>query len=303
MGRGRFRERPLPEERIELVPTRRQIRWMQFLALHGCLPSTYLFDLEGEKTDPERRAAQEQLKRLWLGGFVSRPRQQRATDNANYHQYVYDLSEQGRAYLRGNGLWIDAIRPTGNWVHQLFVSCVTASIDIMCHRSGYRYVPPHEYLDGRVLAAPVPFAWDDGRHTLPLAPDAVFAIDYGDNSFIAFALEADRNTEPNRAHNWSRKSDLRTIRQYASFIGQKLYRKAYQREAHMVLLYVTISLGHAGAFVKMTEDELDSPSYIAVGVVPEFQTPFRPPQLLAHLFDQPLLRAGRDPFTIKKTAS
>jgi hypothetical protein len=275
---------------------------MRFLNLHGCLPTNYLFELENEKSEAERRAAQAQLKRLWLAGFVYRPRQQRATDNANYHQYVYDLTEKGRAYLKENELWVESVRPTGNWVHQLFVSCVTATVDIMCQREGYRYMPPHEYLDARPLSTPVPFRWEGTERTLPLAPDAVFAIGYDEKSFIAFALEADRNTEPNRSRNWSRKSDLRTIRQYGAFIGQKLYRQAYKREAHMVLLYITVSKGHAREFAKMVEEELKSPAYVAVGVVPEFETPFKPPVLLKHLFEGPLQRAGREPFTIKKTA-
>src|SRR5690606_36372042 len=96
-----------------------------------------------------------------------------------------------------------------------------------------------EYLDGRSLAFPVPFLWDDGEHTAPLAPDAVFAIDYGDNSFIAFALEADRNAAPHRHASWGRKSDRRTLRQYEAFIGRKLYKRAYTRDAMMMMLFIT----------------------------------------------------------------
>lgn len=295
-----FRERPLPEVRITLIPTARHIRWLRFLNLHGPLPSQYLFDLEGEKTESQRRAAQQQLTRLWIGGYVQRPRQQRATENSNYHHYVYDLTDEGRAYLQANGLRADALRPTGNFVHQLFVACVTATIDIMCQREGYRYIPPHEYLDGRSPIVDVPFAWDGKTHKAPMAPDAVFAIDYGNGSFIAFALEADRNTEPNTSNLPNRKSDLRSIRQYASFIGKKLYRQSYGREAMMVLLYVTVSAGHAANFTRLAADELGSPIYVAVGVVPEFQTPFRPPLLLRHLFEEGLIRPGREPFTIKK---
>jgi hypothetical protein len=300
IGRGRFCERPLPEDQIKLHPTKRQIAWMRLLNLHGALPSTYLFEIENKEISCRR--PQHQLKRLWQAGYVYRPRQQRATENSNYNQYVYDLTELGKAYLRENGLWIEAVRPSGNWVHQLFVSCVTATIDIMCQRDGYRYIPPHEYLDGHALSSPVPFWWDDGDHVLPLAPDAVFAIDYGSNSFIAFALEADRNTEPNTAKLPTRKSDLRTIRQYGSFIGQKLYKRAYDRDAMMVFLYATVNARHAANFVEMAGRELSSPSYVAAGVVPEFDTPYKPPHLLRHLFEGPLTRAGKDPFTIRMTA-
>lgn len=295
-----FSERPAPAERIDIRPTERQTRWLRFLNLHGPLPSQYLFDLEGEKTESQRRSAQHQLTRLWRGGFICRPRAQRETDNSNYNHYVYDLTEEGRRYLEEIRAWVDACRPSGNFVHQLFIASVTATIDIMCQREGYRYIPPHEYLDGRRATVEVPFEWNGTRQKLPMAPDAVFAIDYGDSSFIAFALEADRNTEPNVSTLPTRKSDLRTIRQYGSFIGRKLYREAYGREAMMVLLYVTVNAGHATNFLRMVGDELGSPSYIAASVVSDFARPFKPPLLLKHLFEGPLLRVGREPFTIRK---
>ena len=305
IGRGLFRERPLPEEQIELNPTKRQEEWLRFLNLHGALPSSYLFDLEGEKNEDQFRAAQVQLRRIWHGGYVYRPKQQRATDNANYHQYVYDLTDKGIAHLKRRGLFEDTVRPTGNWVHQLFVSCVTATMDIMCRREGYRYIPPHEYLNGQTLAAKVPFVWDKRKITMPLAPDAVFAIDYGENSFIAYALEADRKTEtgrPTKRRNPALKTYERVLKQYAEFIGRKLYRQAYKREAMMVLLFFTVTAGRADSFLRAVDEEIGPCAYVATGVVPEFITPFRPPRLLSHLFSTPLPRAGKEPFVIKKTA-
>lgn len=298
-----FKERPDPADRIVLKPTERQIRWMRFLNLHGALPSQYLFDLEGEKNVAERRAAQKQLQRLWLGGFINRPRRLWETANANYNHYCYDLTEQGKQFLRDRELWVDAARPTGNAVHQLFVSTVTATMDIMCQRAGYRFIPQHEYLAGKPATVQVPFAWNDRRYTLPLAPDALFAIDYGGDSYLAFALEADRDTETSRATSTSpeRKSDLRTIRQYAAFIDQKLYKRAYDREAQMVMLFITVTETKVARFLKLLAEE-GSSRYVAVGLVSEFDRPFKPPVLLKHLFEGELLRADAKPFTIKKPA-
>jgi hypothetical protein len=301
-GRGLFFERAQPQDRISLRPTDRQLRWMQFLNLHGALPSQYLFDLEGEKSVGQRRTAQHYLLRLWRGGFIYRPKQQRATENANYHHYVYDLTEEGRKCLERKGLLVAALRPTGPWPHQLFVSCVTATIDIWCQRSGYRYIPPHQYLAGKPIATSVPFAWEDGERSTTLVPDAVFAIDYGRGSYVAYALEADRNTEPHKHQSWRRKSDRRAVRQYASLIGRGLYKRAYERDAMMVLLYVTVAEPRARAFLRTVTEEVGPCPYIAAGVVPEMDVPFRPPLLLSHLFNGRLERAGKDPFTVRQPA-
>jgi hypothetical protein len=304
IGRGWFHEKPPVEEQIDLKPTERQARWLRFLLLHGPLPSSFLFALEGEKSATELRSAQLPLRRLWQGGFIIRPHQQRETENSNYNEYVYDLSEQGRRYLRDQGHWIDTVRPTGPWVHQLFVATVTATADIFCQREGYRYIPPHEYLGEQPATAKVPFHWDGKAITLSLAPDAVFAIDYG-KSFIAYALEADRDTEistPRSRNNPYRKSDLRSVRQYVQFIGQKQYKTAYGRSAMMVLLFITANETRKARFLDVVAGEMSPCSFIAAGVVPEFGKPWKPPRPLFHLFDQPLDRAGKDGFVIKKPA-
>ena len=269
---------------------------MRFLNLHGPLSSEYLYELTARKAG-NRHNVREAIKDLYDGGMTYKPIQQRATDQPDGHFHVYDLTEKGRAYLKADGLWADAVRPTGNWVHQFMVATITATMHIMCERSGYRYIPPHEYLDGKKMTVDVPFAWNGNEQILPLAPDALFAIDYG-GSFIAFALEADRNTEPNRPRSWMRKSDLRMLRQYACFIGKRLYNKAYGRKARLVLLYITVNEGHARNFIDLVADELGSLSYIAVGVATAFETPFYPPKLLSHLFNEGLRRARKGPFTM-----
>jgi len=303
-GRGMFRERPLPDERIELKPTDRQIRWLRFLNLHGPLPSQYLFDLEGEKTDSQRRVAQKQLQRLWLGGYIYRPRSLWETANANYNHYCYDLDDKGKAYLKENDLWINALRPTGWMVHQLFVSCVTATMDIMCQREGYTYIPPHEYLGKHELTVKVAFVGNDGvRYLKPLTADAVFAIDYGDESYLAFALEADRNNETSKSksNNPDLKTDQRCIRQYHNFITTKQYVKDFGRDEQLVMLFVTTTEVKVRRLLKRLEEE--KAKFILIGLVPEFDRPFKPPGLLKHLFNDKWIRpAGKKPFTIKKTA-
>jgi len=280
-------------------PDEAERQWLTFLNVHGLASSDTLFELTRSMTGVRNRHnCSERLLRLWEAGILFKPIGQRATANADANFHVYDLAERGRMFLAREGLWVEALRPSGNFAHQLMVATITATIDIGCRRAGYQYVPPHEYLAGKRLKANVPFDWDDGRHICPLVPDTVFAIDYGNRSFIAYALEADRNTEPLRASSWQRKSDLRMLRQYRNFIGGKQYRQAYGRVANMMLLYVTVSEGHARTFLDLVGEELGAPACVAVGVLESFATPFRPPRLPMHLFDQPLRRAGKEGWRI-----
>lgn len=299
---GRVKYTPHTQNPIkDFMPNKRHIQWMQFLNLHGCLPSEYLYEYTREEMG-NKHNFREAIKKLYDGGMIYKPKGQRATEYPDRYFHCYDLTEKGKQYLKDNGLWVEALRPTGNWVHQLFISCITATVHIMCIRSGYRYIPPHEYLNGKPMKYDVLFDWDDGPHTVSLGPDAVFAIDYGDKSFIAYALEADRNTEPSEAKSWKRKSDLRTVRQYGNFISKRMYKKAYGREAMMMLLYVTVGETHAQNFLDIVARELGSPPYVTVGVEDAFRTPFYPPKLLTHLFEEPLLRAGREGWTLKREA-
>lgn len=297
LGRAKFTEytqNPI----ADFKPQKHHIVWMRFVQLHGPQSSHYLLQTTPKNEDN----FSEQLKAVYDGGMFYKPAQQRETEYSHGHFHVYDLTEKGKDYLKKNGHWVDAVRPTGHWVHQFMVATITATIDIMCQRNGYTYIPPHEYLDGRPMGYDVSFEWDTepAPLTVKLIPDAVFAIDYGNGSFIAYALEADRNTEPNKPTSWKRKSDLRSIRQYGNFLGKKLYKKAYNREAMMMLLYFTVSEVHASNFLEIAEKEWKNPHIGAVGVVDEFQKPFYPPKLLTHLFEEGLLKAGKEPFFIKK---
>lgn len=301
-GRGRFSERPA--KITSLNPTRRQVEWLKFLNLHGCLSTSYLYELTKDRAK-SRRATQEQLKRLWRGGYVYRPKQQRATDNANYHEYIYDLTERGINYLKRNLLWVEALRPRSSmsdkWPHNYMVSCITATMHIMCLRNGYGYVPPHEFVKGKLKIEKVPFLYDGRQRKKNLTPDAVFAIGYPDG-YVAYALEADRNTEANEAADWKRKTAKSSVLQYQSIIGRNLYQKAYGRKTPMMLLYVTVNATHAENALRVISDQIGACYFMLIGVTSEFEPPFwKPPQLLAYLFDEPLARAGKAPWTIRKS--
>lgn len=293
LGRGPFKERVPAYLKINREPNARHIRFMQHINLHGPLSSFLLYEHCGPKSYEGFKDA---IKALWRMGYVYRPVAQTETINANYNPYVYDLTDKGKLWLQENGYWIEAHRPSGNFIHQLMTASVTATIHTMCEREGYRFIPAHEYLGDRPMKVDTSFEWEGRMKTMPLVPDSLFAIDYG-NSFVAYALEADRNTEPITSNKPDRKSDERTIKQYDTFIGTEQYKKDYGRNAPMVLLFVTVNATRAQSFLNL----YDKPCrYAAAGVVKDFAKPFKPTGLLTHLFNGPLARAGKEPWYIKK---
>ena len=140
------------------------------------------------------------------------------------------LTAKGKDQLVDLGISEPTVRPTGHWWHGYAVSCVNSSIDIASARDGVRYIPAHEILaiKGATLAMPV----STGR----VIPDQLLALDYG-GSFLAFALEVDRGTEP-KTSAAARKSYARSIEQYAEIIERQVHQAHYGLKANMLVLWV-----------------------------------------------------------------
>lgn len=271
----------------------RQIRWMQFLNLHGFASSNYLHQYTAA-THKCRQTSARMLRQLFDGGLIYRPERQRETEGADGQHHVYALTERGAQFLKREGLWQNAIRPTGPWVHQYMIACITASIHIMCDQAGRRFIPGHEISSN--LAVDIPFSWGNGRHSCQLIPDSLFAIQY-EKGFIAYLVEADRNTEPNDPKTPHRKSARRMVKQYGEFIGTKRYRQDYGLNCPLIVLNVSVSEDHVSRVMRIVDEEIGACRYFAFAAAPEFRTPFRVPRsILANLASAQ--RTGFDPFSI-----
>ncbi len=231
--------------------------------------------------------------------MIYRPRQQRETENADGNYHIYALAKKGVDHLKEEGLWADAHKPTGGWVHQYMVSCITASIHIICNREGYRFIPGHEITQS--LNAEAPFTWKGKEYRYNIIPDALFAIQYP-SGFIAYTLEADRGTEPNNAPSPYRKSIRRNIKQYTHLVGTEAYKSAYGLNCPLIVLNVMVSQRRIEHALKIVDQEIGECPYLAFGLAPGFKTPFKPPdRLLENLFIEPLQRSGSKPWTIKRS--
>ena len=225
--------------------TNRQKRWLKHIECHGPQSSLYLYELTKD-THRCKDTALRQMQKLRAGGYLLLPRQQRATENANFKSFIYDLTPKARTYLFDQGISEPTIRPTGHWWHGYMTSCVTSSIDIKAGRDGTRYIPAHEILNikGSAMAIPI-----DGQR---LIPDQLFALDYG-GTFRAFALEVDRGTEPKTSAT-ARKSYARSIEQYRKMIERGLHRSHYGLRAPLLVLWVFGSRSNEARFLEMVAE-------------------------------------------------
>jgi len=222
--------------------TNREIRWLKHIERHGPQSSIYLHELTKD-THRCKDTALRQLQKLRAGGFLNLPRQQRATEFANFKPFIYDLAPKAKVYLFDQGITEPTIRPTGHWWHGFMTSCVTSSIDIVAACEGTRFIPTHEIL--KIKAAPLAIPIDNQR----LIPDQLFALDYG-GSFRAFALEVDRGTEP-KTTTVKRKSYANSIELYRKVIERDLARKHYGLKAPLLVLWVFTSRTNEVRFLEM----------------------------------------------------
>ena len=239
LGRATFHH-IAPRSRVR--PTEREIRWLKHIERHGPQSSEFLFELTRD-THRCPDTALRDMQKLRAGGFLMLPRQQRATERAEFSPYIYDTTKRAREHLADLGLAEPTVRPTGHWWHGYAVSCVTSSIDIAASRVGVRYIPTHEILaiKGAELAIPIGGS--------KLIPDQLFALDLG-GSFRVIALEVDRGTEPKSSAS-HRKSWSRSIDQYRIMFERGLHRDNYGLRANLNLMWVFRSRSDETKFLEI----------------------------------------------------
>lgn len=289
LGRATFHH---IEHRAGIRPTPREIRWLKFIEKHGAQSSLYLHELTRDThRDPD--TTRRQLQKLRAGGYLFCPKQQRATENAQFNPYIYDLTDRARFFLEEQALAEETVLPTGHWVHGYMTSCITASIDIAAQRAGMTTVPAHAVLQraGTTLGVSI-----DGKR---LIPDQLFGLDYG-SGFRFFCVEADRGTEP-KSSTAARKSYRASLEAYTRLIAEGRYKDHYGLKTGLMLLFVFSAPGNEQRFLRCAREMLGSrATWVLTRTIPDFHGSFRPPALLTELFDQPWNRAGLPPFRIDR---
>ncbi|WP_337658829.1 replication-relaxation family protein [Sphingorhabdus sp. Alg231-15] len=276
-------------KRVSLQP--RDLLWLEKLAEHGPLPSSFLLEY-GKRTHKSEKRAKERLTDLFneentpdKGTYLTRPLQQFRTIDARYNQLVYELSPASIAALRKSGCSLNP-RRSGPWQHSLMVSSITASVDLACiDRQDINYIPQSKILD----RADQPLRWatsicdpDSGAtYKKELLPDAVFGLEYlmpAGKRYRFFTLEADRSTEPLRSAQIHRKSFIRHLQQYEDYIECGGYQDHLNLTAPMMVLNVVTSEARLERMLALTAEYFPhGNSYQLFQCWEDFGGPIRPP--------------------------
>jgi Replication-relaxation len=274
----------------DVRPTAREIRWFKHIERHGPQNSQALYELTRD-THSCKDTALRQMQKLRAGGYLMLPRQQRATERAEFNPYIYDLTRMAKDHLVDLGVDEPTVRPTGHWWHGYMVSRVTGGIDIAATRAGRRYIPAHEILaiKGAELAIPI------GRSRL--IPDQLFALDYG-GRFRAFALEVDRGTEPKTSAS-TRKSWQRSIDQYSQVIERQLYDRHYGLKSSFMVLWVFSTRSKQARFLEMVARlKGKAPAVFLTAALPDEHTGMASSGAWSQFFDRSWQRAYGEPIQI-----
>ena len=226
LGRATFHH---IKQQPDVRPTAREIRWFKHIERHGPQSSHYLYELTKD-THRCKDTALRQMQKLRAGGYLSLPRQQRATERAEFNPYIYDLTKKSLDYLFDLGIAEPTVRPTGHWWHGFWTAVVTGSWDLCARRKGEEYIPGHKILARNNASLPIPIG------SKILIPDQFFAVKYPDG-YRAFLLELDRGTEPLKSAK-ARKTLKRSIQLYREMFATDAHRRHYGLRATTIVLWV-----------------------------------------------------------------
>lgn len=312
LGR-RQRTRPVSTGK-RVTATERDLLWFRMLARHGPLPTSFLLRFAKGLGQSEKRA-RERLTDLFNedntphgGTYLTRPPQQFRTLDSRYNQLVHDVTPAARQALQDAGIAEE--RPTvsaGPWLHRFMVSAVTASVDLATRdRADLAFIPETDILtraDTDLRHKVTTTDPSTGRSlTKTLIPDAIFGLQYrtkyGDR-FRFFLVEADRATEPATSRNWNRKSWLRSVLQYETYIGDGAYRDHLKLTAPLLVLNVCSDVARLEKMREVVAERHPRGNpYLLFQNWADFGPVFRPPEPNDGLLTAPWLRVGRPAFQI-----
>lgn len=275
----------------------RDVRWLSFLHRHGGrLPTSYLYDATKE-THSCRFWSQERLKILYQEmKLIDRPWQQFEVRDSRMNELVHEISPLGIEELKSRGLFSE-YAPTmgGHFKHQLYLGCISASVELNAREAGYVYIPQHHLLSE--AKAQLQFTGSFGT----FMPDGVFGLIIDGKMIVCF-LEIDRSTEGNyhvaslKGKRWEQ-----SIKQYEEVLnpGKRLYRDWLKVNCGAVLLIVTVSQDKQEKILNIIEEVHPRCSYMMVHNYPQFGKLFHPPTKL-DVLGANWTRNGHPPFAFVK---
>lgn len=296
-------------------PTERDVLWLQKLAEHGPLSTSFLLAFSDGSHASQKRASERPCDLFHEdntpdgGPYLIRPPQQFRTIDSRYNQLVHDVAPAGWRALKRTVDSTQHSAPSGPWLHRFMTGYITASIELAClRREDMSYIPQSTILKraGTTLRCSITITDPATKQpmTKDLIPDALFGLQYhtpvGDR-FRFFAVEADRATEPTTSTNWNRKSFLRNLLQYDAYVSGGAYRQHLKLTAPLLVLNVLSDQQRMERMVEcVAKSYPHGNSFMLFQVWEDFGPAFRPPHPQSSLLMGDWVRGGLAPFSIER---
>ena len=297
-------------------PTERDIEIFKLLVRYRYLPSNYIHAFIGgsEKALSHRLNLLSRKPNL----FLTRPTQQRQCADANYRRLIYELDERGRRTLRERGLAFLSKSYHHNFMHELMVAQIMASIELgTAANANVRLITWSEILAHettplvtRNAATPatirVSYQLRGDRRCDEITADArpfglVRTIE-GKHSYLFFpGIEADCGTEPIHASDADRSSIGKKFAAYMAIAEQGLHRSHFGFPNFFVP-FITNSATRLASMLELLGRQTGGrgSKILLFKTFPSFTSPERPPAATGHMLTEPWQRLGFPPLSLDR---
>jgi hypothetical protein len=299
---------------VAVYPTDRDVEIFKLLAHFRYLPADYIRAFVGGN----EKALSHRLNLLCRKPnlYLARPAQQRQRADANYRPLIYELDEKGIRVLRDRGLSVPVKSQRRNFVHELMIAQITASIEL-----GTREIPTvrlialneilaRESTSAALRDAAIPSAISvsysfrgQTRSEQIIADAQPFGLERtidGKRSYLFFpGVEADCGTEPIDAADADRASIARKFYAYLALVEQGLHRSHFGFPNFFVP-FVTTSNARMESMMELLDRLTDcrGSKLLLFKSLPGFASAERPPAASGHILTEPWQRVGLPPLSL-----
>ncbi len=289
-------------------PTERDFEIFKLLSRYRYLPADYIHAFIGGSA----KALSYRLNLLSRKPnlFLSRPHQQRHSAAANCRPLIYELDERGARLLRDRGLPSPTKTYHRNFIHELMVAQVIASIELgTSENPNVRLITWPEILASEHTPkatreasnpASIPVTYSlrgESRSGDVVADGTPFGLERtieGKRSYLFFpGVEADCATEPLDASAIDRSSIARKFAAYTAVVEQGIYRSHFGFPNFFVPI-VTTNIARMRSMMALLDRFAAGrgSKMFLFKVLPAFTSSEKPPEPSGHLLSVPWERAG-----------
>jgi hypothetical protein len=248
--------------------------------------------------------------------FVNRPHQQRQSADANYRRLIYELDERGSRVLQQLGFPFLPKSYHRNFVHELMVCRITASIELGVRAdASMRLITWQEILASektpietqraeRPAYIPISFSANGEDHRTEVCADgAPFGLEMnrvGRRSYFFFpGIEADCGTEPITTSDFDRTSISKKFSAYLA-IGEQGVHRAHFGFPNLFVPFITTTRVRMESMMALLNRLTGGhgAKMFLFKTFPSFTSFEKPPAATGHMLTQSWQRVGHSPLQL-----